>query len=59
MKCILVTVAALAMASDPAAASAKAPLEGRCQNGSMEVGIAPCGRNLRGTVVKASPLQQR
>ena len=59
MKCILVTVAALAMASDPAAASAKAPIEGRWKNGKMEVVIAPCGRNLCGTVVKASPIQQR
>lgn len=47
------------MASGPATASAKSPLEGRWKNGKMEVVIAPCGRSLCGTVVKASPIQQR
>jgi uncharacterized protein (DUF2147 family) len=59
MKRILATIAALAMASGPAAASAKSPIEGRWKNGKMEVVIAPCGQDLCGTVVKASPIQQR
>jgi uncharacterized protein (DUF2147 family) len=59
MKRILATIALLAMASGPAAASAKSPIEGLWKNGKMEVVIAPCGRNLCGTVVKASPIQQR
>ena len=40
-------------------AEARSPIEGRWKNGKMEVVIAPCGRNLCGTVVKASPIQQR
>lgn len=50
----LLTLAAAA----PAAGSAKAPIEGRWKNGKMEIQIAPCGRALCGTVVKASPKQQ-
>ena len=54
------SIGALAMAlAMPAAASSKAPIEGRWKNGKMEVLIAPCGRELCGTVVKASPKQQR
>jgi uncharacterized protein (DUF2147 family) len=48
---------ALAMLS-PASASAKSGLEGRWKNGRMEILIAPCGRTLCGTVVKASAKQQ-
>jgi uncharacterized protein (DUF2147 family) len=59
MKRILVSMAALCLVSGPAAASAKAPIEGRWKNGKMEVVIAPCGRNLCGTVVKASAIPQR
>lgn len=59
MKRILVSIAALGLVSGPTAASAKNPIEGRWKNGKMEVVIAPCGRNLCGTVVKASPIQQR
>ena len=58
MKHILAAIAALAVLSGPAAASAKSPLEGRWKNGRMEVVIAPCGKTLCGTVVKASPKQQ-
>jgi len=58
MKQILFSLAAMAVLSGPAAASAKSPLEGRWKNGKMEVVIAPCGRDLCGTVVKASPIQQ-
>ena len=39
----------------PASATAKSPLEGRWKNGKMEIVIAPCGGELCGTVVKASP----
>jgi len=58
MKRILLSLAALALLSGPAVASAKSPLEGRWRNGKMEVEIAPCGRSLCGTVVKASAKQQ-
>jgi len=58
MKRILISLAALALLSGPAVASAKSPLEGRWKNGKMEVEIAPCGKALCGTVVKASPKQQ-
>jgi uncharacterized protein (DUF2147 family) len=59
MNRILAALAAFAVLSGPAAASAKSPLEGRWRNGKMEVVIAPCGRDLCGTVVKASPIQQK
>jgi uncharacterized protein (DUF2147 family) len=58
MKTLLAAIAAVAVASVPAAASAKSPLEGRWKNGKMEIVISPCGRTLCGTVVKASPVQQ-
>lgn len=58
MRKLLAAIAALAVLSGPAAASAESPLEGRWKNGKMEVVIAPCGRTLCGTVVKASPKQQ-
>jgi uncharacterized protein (DUF2147 family) len=58
MKKILASMAAIALVSGPAVASAKSPLEGRWKNGRMEVVIAPCGGDLCGTVVKASPKQQ-
>lgn len=48
----------LGMFATPATATAKAPIEGRWKNGKMEIVIAPCGRELCGTVVKASPKQQ-
>jgi uncharacterized protein (DUF2147 family) len=59
MKRILASLAALAMAASPAIASAKSPLEGRWQHGSMVIEIAPCGPKLCGTVVKASANQKR
>jgi uncharacterized protein (DUF2147 family) len=58
MKRIFATTIALALVSGPAPAFAKSPIEGRWKNGKMEVVIAPCGRDLCGTVVKASPTQQ-
>lgn len=58
MKTFLAAIATLTIATVPAAASAKSPLEGRWKNGPMEVVIAPCGGKLCGTVVKASPKQQ-
>ena len=58
MKHILASFALLSAIADPAAASAKSPIEGRWENGPMEVVIAPCGQALCGTVVKASPKQQ-
>lgn len=58
MKQILVSLAAVGLFASPATASAKSPLEGRWKNGRMEVVIAPCGKKLCGTVVKASSTQQ-
>ena len=58
MKKIFASIALVALIAGPAVASAKSPLEGRWRNGKMEVVIAPCGGDLCGTVVKASPIQQ-
>jgi uncharacterized protein (DUF2147 family) len=52
---ILATLAAVAA---PAAANARAGLEGRWKNGKMEIVIRPCSGGLCGTVVKASAKQQ-
>ena len=57
MKQILLSLAALAVAAAPAAASAQS-LVGRWKHGSMVVEIAPCGSQLCGIVVKASDKQQ-
>lgn len=51
-----VAIATIFAAATPATASA--PIEGRWVNGKMQIRIAPCGRTLCGTVVKASPKQQ-
>lgn len=59
MKRIVATLGAAALAASPALASAKSPLEGRWKHGPMEIEIAPCGSKMCGTVVKASPTQQR
>jgi uncharacterized protein (DUF2147 family) len=49
--------AALGTIAAPAAASSKSTIEGRWKNGPMVIQIAPCGRALCGTVVKASATQ--
>jgi uncharacterized protein (DUF2147 family) len=59
MKHFFLSLAAVAVFAAPASASAKSSLEGRWKNGKMEVVIAPCGAELCGTVVKASPIQQK
>lgn len=58
MKRIFVTLPLLAALAGPASAGAKAGIEGRWKNGKMEILIAPCGTQLCGTIVKASPKQQ-
>ncbi|HUG45227.1 MAG TPA: DUF2147 domain-containing protein [Sphingomicrobium sp.] len=58
MKTLLVAIAALTALWAPASASSKSTLEGRWKNGAMEILIAPCGKALCGTVVKASPKQE-
>ena len=58
MKRIFAAMIAVGLVAGPAVASAKSPIEGRWKNGKMEVLIAPCGSDLCGTVVKASPVQQ-
>ena len=55
MNRILLCFAMLGALAAPAYATARSPLEGRWKNGKMEIVIAPCGRELCGTVVKASP----
>lgn len=58
MKRMFLALAILAVAAAPASANARSNLEGRWKNGRMEIVIAPCGRTLCGTVVKASATQQ-
>ena len=58
MKRLLLALSAAAVAISPASALAKSSLEGRWKNGAMQIVIAPCGRALCGTVVKASAKQQ-
>ena len=57
MRHLLFSIAAIVAASTPALA--KDPIEGLWKHGPMVVEIAPCGEDLCGTVVKASPLQQQ
>ncbi|HEU5066760.1 MAG TPA: DUF2147 domain-containing protein [Sphingomicrobium sp.] len=57
MKYLFLSIAAIAAAAAPAAA--RDPIEGLWKHGPMVVEIAPCGDDLCGTVVKASPLQQQ
>lgn len=54
---ILLTSSLLALAA-PAVASARDPIEGQWKYGPMVIEIAPCGHELCGTVIKASPTQQ-
>ena len=58
MKQILIALASLAVLASPASATAKSPLEGRWKKGNLVVQIAPCGRELCGTVIRASAKQQ-
>ena len=57
MKYLFLSIAAIAAAAAPAAA--RDPIEGLWKHGPMVVEIAPCGDDLCGIVVKASPLQQQ
>jgi uncharacterized protein (DUF2147 family) len=57
MKRFFLAIAGLAVAAAPASGAAKS-LQGRWKNGAMQIVIAPCGRGLCGTVVKASAKQQ-
>lgn len=58
MKQLFLGIAALAVASAPVTATAREPIEGLWKHGPMVIEIAPCGGDLCGTVVRASPLQQ-
>ena len=58
MKQVLIALAALGVLASPASATAKSPLEGRWKKGKLVIQIAPCGRELCGTIVRASPKQQ-
>src|SRR4051795_11866994 len=55
---LFIGLATLLATLTPAPATARSNLEGRWKNGRMEIVIAPCGRSLCGTVVKASARQQ-
>ena len=57
MRNFLFSLAAIAAAATPAVA--RDPIEGLWKHGPMVVEIGPCGDDLCGTVVKASPLQQQ
>lgn len=58
MKRFLLGLSAAAVAVTPASAFARSGLEGRWRNGAMQIVVAPCGRSLCGTVVKASDMQR-
>jgi len=58
MKWFFLSLATVLVAAAPVSANARSNLEGRWRNGKMEIVIAPCGRALCGTVVKASARQQ-
>ena len=58
MKHFLTRFAILAMIAATPAAAARAPVEGVWDNGKMSIRIAPCGRDLCGTVIRASAKQQ-
>ena len=58
MKRFVIALASLGVLAAPALASAKSPLEGRWKKGKLEIQIAPCGRELCGTIVRASEKQQ-
>jgi uncharacterized protein (DUF2147 family) len=58
MRRFLIALTILLVSFAPASANARSNLEGRWKKGKMEIVIAPCGRALCGTVVKASPNQQ-
>lgn len=58
MKALLRIAVAVATLFAAAPGIASAPVEGRWVNGKMQIRIAPCGRTLCGTVIKASPKQQ-
>jgi uncharacterized protein (DUF2147 family) len=58
MERFFIGLAAALVIIAPASATAKSGLEGRWQNGRMEIAIGPCGSALCGTVVKASAKQQ-
>jgi uncharacterized protein (DUF2147 family) len=51
-------IAAVLAVTAAGAADARSPIEGRWAKGKMQIDIRPCGSNLCGTVVKASPKQQ-
>jgi uncharacterized protein (DUF2147 family) len=58
MKRFVIALASLAVLSAPSSATAKSTLEGRWKKGNLVIQISPCGRELCGTVVRASPKQQ-
>jgi uncharacterized protein (DUF2147 family) len=58
MKRLSLALMAIFVTAAPASATARGNLEGHWKNGKMEISIAPCGRSLCGTVVKASPRQR-
>jgi uncharacterized protein (DUF2147 family) len=58
MKRLFSVLALILALAAPATATAKSGLEGRWKNGKMVIQIAPCGRALCGTVIRASATQQ-
>jgi len=58
MRRVFTPLAAVLALAPSAQALAKSEIEGHWKNGKMEIVIAPCGRALCGTVVKASAKQQ-
>lgn len=58
MKKLLIAFAALGVLAAPASATAKSPIEGRWKKGNLVIRISPCGRDLCGTVIRASATQK-
>lgn len=55
---ILFAAALIGLSAGAASATSASPIEGRWRKGNLQIQIAPCGRVLCGTVVKASAKQQ-
>ncbi len=58
MKKLVIAFASLAVLAAPASATGKSPIEGHWKKGNLEIQIAPCGRELCGTILRASPKQK-
>ena len=58
MKLLSIALTSFAIFASPDSASAKSPLEGHWKRDKLVIEVAPCGRQLCGTIVRASGKQQ-